>query len=183
MIVLIVKCVCVQAIFRLPGFTTDLHVGYDLMHTVSGVIKDTYVRCLQGLRYSDAVHQFEVSENNRFRRHPRGQEPWRASSRDIVSFKKALGNIARTTSSRVTGSRFKNLLSPGQKNKSHAMFLLAGPYGESGGLVARVLTFGYMGCRVQWGTQWGGICVVVLTTHMHRQPTFDVFQDYTPWQP
>jgi hypothetical protein len=53
----------VAALFTAPGFDTSKHIGYDIMHEVAGVVGDTVVKLLLGVRYKVAVQQFESDQN------------------------------------------------------------------------------------------------------------------------
>lgn len=117
------------SIFSCPGFDAHSHIGPDGMHTIAGIIKDTFLGCFQSTRYSDKVALYEHQTNNRFE----GVRPWEAPTEDQRQFKKALVRLAEASDSRMLGRRFTTLLDKGHKNKSHAMFVLAGPYGECRG--------------------------------------------------
>eukprot|EP00775_Hariotina_reticulata_P000311 gene312-523_t len=114
----------VPTLFQLPDFNALLHVGYDGMHTIGGVILDTMLKCIQSLRFKAAVRSHE-DEIGRF-----DQQPWQASPDDLSALATALSDIVAATDSCVTGSRFTRLLSPGKKNKSHQSFVLASPLGQ-----------------------------------------------------
>ena len=120
-------CGCIQAaIYAVPGFDAAVHTGYDLMQAVAGVMKDTFVGILMSKRYTEVVEQHEAAVHKRFGR----RRPWELSAEDIQVAKEVLQLIASVTDSRVTGSRFARLLAPGESKKSHAMHVLASPYGE-----------------------------------------------------
>ncbi len=114
------------SIFKLPGFDAAVHTGYDLMHAVAGVMKDTFVGLLQSKRYTPVVEAHEAQVNRRFSR----QRPWELDAESLHYATEALKLICAATNSRMTGSRFLRLFSIGEKKKSHMMHVLASPYGK-----------------------------------------------------
>jgi hypothetical protein len=49
-----------------PGFDAKLGINYDSMHTLSGVIKDTLVKCPQFLRTSAVTRQYDIEHNKKY---------------------------------------------------------------------------------------------------------------------
>lgn len=119
------------ALFSCPGFQHSRHTGYDVMHLVSGVMHHTVVGLVTGKRWTEAVMEYERTQNgNRFR-DVRSRHPFLATPAELQRMQAALRNIVQAADSRVVGSRFLRLLSPSKKNKSHAYAVLASDYGES----------------------------------------------------
>jgi hypothetical protein len=115
------------AIFSAPGFKAELHVGYDFMHTIGGVVQDTFLQCLMGKRFSDnaAAQLYEETFNG-----DRLQGmPQMASSEDKDRAVLALQGLVEAVDSRACGSRLLRLFDGNKKNKMHSMYFLAGPYG------------------------------------------------------
>ena len=115
------------AIFGAPCFDSLLNSGYDGMHTIAGVINDTVLGCLKSLRYSDAVEEYEVKENRRFKG---GVRPWEATEADFQLIEGRLQIVTERTEAKVTGNRFARLFCPSKKNKCHALHVFASPFGK-----------------------------------------------------
>jgi len=118
------------ALFGCPGFQHNRHTGYDIMHLVAGIMKDSVVGLMTGKRWTETVSEYERTSNgNRFR-DVRGRHPFLATPTELQHMQAALHNIVQAADSRVVGSRFLRLLSPSKKNKSHAYAVLASDFGE-----------------------------------------------------
>lgn len=121
--------VCLQgaAIVNLPGFDVAKHIGYDIMHTASGLVKDSAVGVITKRRWKDNVSAFEVHNNgNRFG----GREPFAASQGELARIEHALLHIVEATDSRIAGSRVTRLLHSSKKNKSHTMSVMGSDFGK-----------------------------------------------------
>lgn len=117
----------IAAVFKVLGFDASMHTGLDGAHTIGGVINDTVVKCLQALRFNTTVEGYEASVTKRFKK---GEKPWKLTEKDKAAFEEALWDIVASTCSRMTGNRFGRLFQACKKNKLHASFVLASPYGE-----------------------------------------------------
>jgi hypothetical protein len=113
------------ALCCLPWFDTQLHVGYDVMHTVGGVVKDTALRLLTSARVSDGMLAYERTANHRFL----SSKPWEATQQQLDFMQTLLANVVEASPSRMTGSRFLRLLSRNKKQKSHALMVFASSMG------------------------------------------------------
>ena len=113
------------ALCSLPGFDSEIHVGYDVMHTVGGVVKDL-LKLLRSTRVTAKVLEFERTVNKRFLD---DKFPWEASSKDLDEMSSLLGYVVEASPSRVAGSRFRRLLSNNKKHKSHSLLVFASSLG------------------------------------------------------
>jgi hypothetical protein len=65
-----------------PGFDAKLGINYDSMHTLSGVIKDTVVKCPQLLRTSAATRDYDIHHNHKYSDDT--DRPWQETSNDHI---------------------------------------------------------------------------------------------------
>jgi hypothetical protein len=58
------------------------------MHTISGAIKDTCIKCPQLLRTSIATRKYDIEHNRKFK--DDDDRPWQATVNDMTRMKEAL---------------------------------------------------------------------------------------------
>ncbi|EFJ40399.1 jordan transposition protein [Volvox carteri f. nagariensis] len=112
-------------LYRLRYFDPVLGIQYDGMHTIGGVIKDTVVKGLQGMRSgeaSDAIREYD--QGNKV-----ATDAGKASSDQLAAFRNALASAANASPLTQYASRLGRLTGAGKAHKTHTMFLLAGPIG------------------------------------------------------